>query len=105
MFRLSKSNRTINWNLAGRARSQCVTVLSVVRSAPAAARNGTGQFSVLNDKFQFYVPHTQADNHIIVQSGGFPREQVKSSGLFAPFPVDVLLALLYNIFIARMNKG
>ena len=43
----------INWNLAGRARGQCVTVLSAIRSAPAAARNGTGQFSVLNDKFQF----------------------------------------------------
>ena len=42
-----------NWCLSGRARGQCVTVLSVVRSAPAAARNGTGQFSVLNDKFQF----------------------------------------------------
>ena len=54
---------TINWNLAGRARSQCVTVLSVVRSAPAAARNGTGQFSVLNDKFQFDVLLLYADSH------------------------------------------
>ena len=42
-----------NWCLAGRARGQCVTVLSAIRSAPAAARNGTGQFSVLNDKFEF----------------------------------------------------
>ena len=40
-----------NWCLAGRARCQCVSVLREVPSAPAAARNGTGQFSVLNDKF------------------------------------------------------
>ena len=57
------SSESANWNLAGRARSQCVTVLSVVRSAPAAARNGTGQFSVLNDKFQFDVLLFYADSH------------------------------------------
>ena len=31
-----------NWNLAGRARSQCVTVLSVVRSAPAPLETVSG---------------------------------------------------------------
>ena len=33
-----------NWNLAGRARSQCVTVLSVVRSAPAPLETVSGAY-------------------------------------------------------------
>ena len=38
---------------AGRARSQCVTVLSVVRSAPANPRNEVRHSSVLLDKLEF----------------------------------------------------
>ena len=43
-------SKAINWCLAGRARCQCVSVLLAIPSAPAAARNETGQASVLNDK-------------------------------------------------------